>query len=92
MTATPRPWLPSRGLTTTEPPSACAACQAAAALSTELPIGTGTPAASSSILVRSLSWAIDSEIALVMSVSAAWMRRCLLPQPNCTMLPWVSRW
>ena len=41
----------------------------------------------SSFLVSSLSWAIDSAMALVVSISAAWMRRCLLPQPNWTRLP-----
>ncbi len=46
-----------------------------------------TPAACSSFLVSSLSCAIDSAMALVMLVSAAWMRCCLLPQPNWTRLP-----
>jgi len=41
--------------------------------------------------VSCLSWAMASAIALVASISAAWMRRCLLPQPNRTMLPSVMR-
>ena len=32
--------------------------------------------------VISLSWAIASAMALVRSVSAAWMRRCFRPWPN----------
>ena len=42
----------------------------------------GTPAAINKDLVRSLSCAMDSAMALVVSVSAAWMRLCLLPHPN----------
>ena len=55
-------------------------------LLTGRPRGTGTPAASNNFLLNSLSCAIDSAIALLVSVSAACMRRCLLPQPNCTRL------
>ena len=55
------------------------------------PRGTGTPAAWSMRLVNSLSCAMASATALVVSISAAWMRRCLLPQPNCTRLPLVRR-
>lgn len=55
------------------------------------PSGTGTPAALSNCLVSSLSCAIDSATPLVLSTSAAWMRRCFEPQPNCTRLPLVRR-
>jgi ATP phosphoribosyltransferase regulatory subunit len=73
------------------PPASQAACQASSASSTGRPKGTGTPAARSSFLVNSLSWAMASAMALERSVSAAWMRRCRLPQPNCTRLPDVRR-
>jgi hypothetical protein len=43
--ATPRPWLPSLGLTTTGRPMSWAASQASAALATTWPSGTGTPQA-----------------------------------------------
>lgn len=91
LTVTPLPWLPSFGLTTTGRPISCAAAQASSASSTVRPIGTGTPAACSSFLVSSLSCAIDSPMALVVSISAAWMRRWREPQPNITMLPSVRR-
>ena len=90
-TVTPLPWLPSSGLTTTGRPISFAATQASYGLLTGRPWGTGTPAASSRRLLRSLSWAISSDTALVASTSAAQMRRCLEPQPNCTRLPWVRR-
>ena len=86
-TATPLPWLPSRGLMTTGKPISCAATQASSASNTGRPMGTGTPAACRSFFDSSLSCAMDSAMALLKSVSAAWMRRCLLPQPNCTKLP-----
>ena len=70
---------------------ACAAAQASSALLTARPAGTGTPAAASSFLVRSLSWAMASAMALVLSISAAWMRRFFEPQPKRTMLPSVMR-
>jgi hypothetical protein len=76
------PWLPSRGLTTTGKPISCAAAHASSGLVTGRPKGTGTPAACSSFLVSSLSCAMDSAIALVESISAAWIRRCLLPHPS----------
>src|SRR5471032_1185514 len=91
LTVTPLPWLPSFGLTTTGRPISSAAAQASSASDTVRPFGTGTPAACSSFLVSSLSCAIDSAMALVLSISAAWMRRWRLPQPNITMLPSVRR-
>ena len=91
LTVTPLPWLPSCGLITTGRPISCATVQASSALSTGRPQGTGTPAARSRVLVRSLSWAIDSDTALVESISAAQMRRWREPQPNCTSEPLVSR-
>ena len=43
LVATPRPWLPSRGLTTTGTPISSAAAQASSASVTGRPSGTGTP-------------------------------------------------
>ncbi|MCY1543706.1 hypothetical protein D9M68_795340 [compost metagenome] len=76
---TPRPWLASLGLTTTGSPMSCATSQASCALATMWPSGTGTPQLSSSDLVRSLSPAMFSAIALVSSVSAVQMRRWRAP-------------
>ena len=69
----------------------CASSHASSALRTRLPSGTGTPHALSSVLVRSLSLAMLSAIALVRSVSAVQMRRCAAPWPSCTRLPSVRR-
>ncbi len=52
--------------------------------------GTGTPTWRSRLRVSSLSWAIDSAMAPVRSVSAVRMRRCLAPWPNCTRLSVVE--
>ena len=52
-----------------------AASQASSALATTRPSGTGTPQLASSDLVRSLSLAMLSPMALVWSVSAVQMRR-----------------
>lgn len=76
---TPQPWLPSVGLTTTGRPMSSAASQASEADDTTWPSGTGTPTAASSFFVRSLSPAMPSAIALVISVSAVQMRRWLAP-------------
>ena len=91
LTTTPLPWLPSWGLTTTGRPTSWATSQASSTSLTGRPSGTGTPAACSRRLVRSLSWAMDSATALVWSSSAAWMRRALEPQPSCTSEPEVRR-
>ncbi|MNT16705.1 hypothetical protein D3C72_1518210 [compost metagenome] len=91
MTTTPLPWLPSCGLTTTGRPTSWATAQASSTSTTGRPMGTGTPAACSRRLVRSLSCAIDSATALVESSSAAWKRRAFEPQPSCTSEPVVRR-
>src|SRR5450830_1190985 len=52
---------------------------ASSALRTMQPSGTGTPQPLSSVLVKSLSDAIPSAMALVRSVSAVQMRRCAAP-------------
>ena len=85
------PWLPSLGLTATGKPMSSAASQASAALATMRPSGTGTPTAAIRRLVRSLSRAMPSAIALVRSVSAVQMRCWRLPWPSCTRLPSLSR-
>ena len=90
-TVTPLPWLPSWGLTTTGRPTSSATFQASSTSATGRPSGTGTPAACSRRLVRSLSCAMDSATALVTSSSAAWMRRACEPQPSCTSEPLVRR-
>ena len=48
-----------------------AICQASSKFLAGRPMGTGTPAANNKDLVRSLSCAMDSAMALVVSVSAA---------------------
>ncbi len=48
-------------------------------LSTGRPSGTGTPTVCNRLRVSSLSCAIDSAMALLRSVSAAWIRRCFEP-------------
>ena len=88
---TPRAWLPSEGLTTTGRPMLSAASQASSAVSTVSPAGTGTPAAPSSCLVRSLSREMPSAMALVRSVSAVQMRRWAAPWPSWTRLPSFRR-
>ena len=90
-TVTPLPWLPSCGLTTTGRPTSSATFQASSTSVTGRPSGTGTPAACSRRLVRSLSCAMDSATALVVSSSAAWIRRAFEPQPSCTSEPLVRR-
>src|SRR3989344_5252575 len=75
---TPRPWLPSEGLTTTGRPMSWAASQASSGLLTTWPSGMGTPQDLSRLLVRSLSLAMPSAMALVNSVSAVQMRRWLV--------------
>ena len=87
LVATPRPWLPYCGLTTTGTPISSAAAQASSASATGRPSGTGTPTACSSVRVSCLSWAIASAMALVRSVSAVQMRRWWTPWPSCTRLP-----
>ena len=91
LTVTPLPWLPSWGLTTTGRPTSSATAQASSTSLTGRPMGTGTPAACSRRLVRSLSWAMVSATELVWSTSAAWNLRALEPQPSCTRLPAVRR-
>ncbi len=76
---TPRAWLPSEGLTVTGKPMSCATSQASSGLWTIWPSGTGTPQAASRRLVKSLSWAMPSAMALVWSLSAVQMRRCAAP-------------
>ena len=76
---TPRAWLPSDGLTVTGKPMSCATSQASSALFTIWPSGTGTPQEASRRLVKSLSCAIPSAMALVWSLSAVQMRRCAAP-------------
>ena len=76
---TPRAWLPSEGFTVTGRPISCATSQASSALRTIWPSGTGTPQEASSRLVKSLSWAMPSAMALVWSLSAVQMRRCAAP-------------
>lgn len=88
---TPRPWLASRGFTTTGKPRLSAALQASSASSTGRPSGTGTPAERRSCLVSCLSWAMKPAIALVRSVSAVQMRRAFLPWPSCTKLRSLRR-
>ena len=90
-TVTPLPWLPSCGLTTTGRPISCAMAHASSRLPAGRPKGTGTPAARSRFLLRSLSWAMLSDTALVPSTSAAQMRRWRAPQPSCTSEPCVRR-
>ena len=76
---TPRAWLPSEGFTVTGKPISCATSQASSASLTMRPSGTGTPQAVSRRLVKSLSWAMPSAMALVWSLSAVQMRRCAAP-------------
>ena len=57
---TPRPWLPSSGLTTTGNPIRVAAAAASSSLRTISALGTGRPAAASSRLVRFLSPAMST--------------------------------
>ena len=56
-----------------------AASQAAAGVSAVLPSGTGTPQAAIRRLVKSLSPAMFSAMAPVLSVSAVQMRRWRMP-------------
>ena len=67
------------GFTVTGKPMSCATSQASSGDATIWPSGTGTPQAASRRLVKSLSWAMPSAMALVWSDSAVQMRRCAAP-------------
>ena len=81
---TPRPWLPSSGLTTTGKPIRLATVAAWSAVRTDSCLGTGSPAAPSSRVVRSLSEAMSTAIELVSEVIVARMRLAWTPCPSCT--------
>ena len=81
---TPRPWLPSSGLTTHGKPSRFATATASSSVVTTSARGTGRPALSSSRLVRLLSDAMSTPIALVFDVIVARIRCWWTPWPNCT--------
>ncbi len=88
---TPRPWLPSSGLTTTGKPIRRAAATALSALRTDSCLGTGSPAAPSSLVVRSLSEAMSTAIELVSEVIVARIRLAWTPWPSWTREYWLSR-
>ena len=72
---------------TTGIPISLAASQAASALSTTHPSGTGTPQDCNNAFVKSLSREMLSAMAGVRSVSAVQMCRQRAPYPNCTRFP-----
>ena len=88
---TPRPWLPSSGLSTQGKPIRSAARTAASSLRTVSCFGTGRPAAESSRVVRSLSEAMSTAIAEVAEVIVARIRLAWTPCPSWTRECWLSR-
>ena len=89
---TPRPWLPSVGLTTTGRPMSCAASQASAGLAATWPSGTGTPTAPEQASWSGpCRWRCLRRWRWCRSVSAVQMRRWRRPWPSCTRLPSFSR-
>jgi hypothetical protein len=92
LTVTPLPWLPSCGLTTTGRRFLHGGGPGILGVDDRTALRHRHAGGLQQVLGElSLSWAMDSAMALVRSISAAWMRRCLLPQPNCTRLPSVRR-
>ena len=92
LTVTPLPWLPSCGLTTTGRPISLRGRPGVVGVCR--PAGPAAPARRPRAAAawsgpcparstRRRRWCV--------STSAAWMRRCLEPQPNCTRLPSVRR-
>ena len=82
--ATPRPWLPSSGLTTHGKPSFFAAATASSSVPTTSERGTGRPAESRSRLVRLLSDAMSTAMADVREVIVARIRCWWTPWPSWT--------
>ena len=90
-TETPRPWLPSTGLTTTGKPMRLAAVTASSASRTWRCFGTGRPRSASRRVQSSLSEAISTAVCEVWLVSAASMRFWYLPWPTWIRLASFSR-
>ena len=88
---TPRPWLPSRGLTTTGKPTLRAAATAASAVRTVSCLGTGRPAEASRRVVMSLSLAMSTARAPVLEVIVARIRCAWTPWPSWTSEAVLSR-
>ncbi len=81
---TPRPWLPSSGLSATGKPMRRAAATAASPLRTTSERGTGTPVAASSRFVSFLSDAMSTPSDPVRLVIVARIRFWWIPWPSCT--------
>ena len=88
---TPRPWLPSSGLSTTGNPIRRAEATAPSAERTVSCFGTGSPADARSLVVMSLSPAMSTASALVFEVMVARMRCWWTPWPSWTRLALLSR-
>ncbi len=83
--------MPSSGLQTTGYPIRSATATAWSTVRTDSWRGTGSPAAASSRVVRSLSEATSTAIALVADVIVARIRFWWTPWPSCTRECWLSR-
>ena len=81
---TPRPWLPSSGLSATGKPILPAAAAASSGERTTDARGTGTPVAARSWFVSFLSDAVSTAIELVLLVMVARMRCWWTPWPSWT--------
>ena len=84
LSMTPRPWLPSSGLSATGKPILPAAAAAPRRRAHTSARGTGTPVAARSWLVSFLSDAMSTAIELVLQVMVARMRCWWTPWPSWT--------